>query len=68
MEEERDMTEGIGATSEPVEAMRRFAEDILRGRGSLPEDVAGTVGVLLSPASDDMTGQCLRTDGGMILQ
>jgi meso-butanediol dehydrogenase/(S,S)-butanediol dehydrogenase/diacetyl reductase len=34
----------------------------------LPEDVAGTVDFLLSPASDYMTGQCLMIDGGMIMQ
>lgn len=58
----------MGATSEPGEAMKSFAEGIPLGRVSLPEDVAGTVDFLLSPASNYMTGQCLMIDGGMIMQ
>lgn len=64
---DRDLME-MGATSEPGEAMRNFAAGIPLGRVSLPEDVAGTVDFLLSPASDYMTGQCLMIDGGMIMQ
>ena len=64
---DRDMM-AMGATSEPGEAMRTFAEGIPLGRVSLPEDVAGTVDFLLSAASDYMTGQCLMVDGGMIMQ
>lgn len=58
----------MGATSEPGEAIKNFAAGIPLGRVSLPEDVAGTVDFLLSPASDYMTGQCLMIDGGMIMQ
>ncbi|MBF9059998.1 glucose 1-dehydrogenase [Rhodobacterales bacterium HKCCSP123] len=64
---DRDLME-MGATSEPGEAIRNFAEGIPLGRVSLPEDVAGTVDFLLSPASNYMTGQCLMIDGGMIMQ
>ena len=64
---DRDMID-MGATSEPGEAMRTFAEGIPLGRVSLPEDVAGTVDFLLSPASDYMTGHSLMIDGGMIMQ
>jgi meso-butanediol dehydrogenase/(S,S)-butanediol dehydrogenase/diacetyl reductase len=64
---DRDLME-MGATSEPGEALRNFAEGIPLGRVSLPEDVAGTVDFLLSPASNYMTGQCLMIDGGMIMQ
>jgi meso-butanediol dehydrogenase/(S,S)-butanediol dehydrogenase/diacetyl reductase len=58
----------MGSTSKPGEAMETFAAGIPLGRVSLPEDVAGTVDFLLSPASDYMTGQCLMIDGGMIMQ
>ncbi len=64
---DQDLLE-MGATSEPGEAMTTFAEGIPLGRVSLPEDVAGTVDFLLSPASAYMTGQCLMIDGGMIMQ
>ncbi|WP_157017257.1 glucose 1-dehydrogenase [Mesorhizobium xinjiangense] len=64
---DRDMM-AMGATSKPGEAMSTFAAGIPLGRVSLPEDVAGTVDFLLSPASDYMTGQCLMIDGGMIMQ
>ena len=64
---DRDLMD-MGATSEPGEAMRNFAAGIPLGRVSLPDDVAGTVDFLLSPASDYMTGQCLMIDGGMIMQ
>lgn len=58
----------MGVSSEPGEAMRNFAAGIPLGRTSTPEDIAGTVDFLLSPASDYMTGQCLQIDGGMIMQ
>lgn len=64
---DKDLLE-MGATSEPGEAIKSFAEGIPLGRVSLPEDVAGTVDFLLSPASAYMTGQCLMIDGGMIMQ
>jgi len=64
---DRDLM-AMGATAEPGEAMRNFAEGIPLGRVSSPDDVAGTVAFLLSSASDYMTGQCLMIDGGMIMQ
>lgn len=64
---DKDLLE-MGATSEPGQAIKDFAAGIPLGRVSLPEDVAGTVDFLLSPASDYMTGQCLMIDGGMIMQ
>ena len=64
---DRDLME-MGATSEPGQAIKDFSAGIPLGRVSLPEDVAGTVDFLLSPASNYMTGQCLMIDGGMIMQ
>ncbi len=64
---DRDLLE-MGAISEPGQAIKDYAAGIPLGRVSLPEDVAGTVDFLLSPASAYMTGQCLMIDGGMIMQ
>ncbi|WP_136637737.1 SDR family NAD(P)-dependent oxidoreductase [Pseudooceanicola onchidii] len=64
---DRDLMD-MGASSEPGEALKTFAAGIPLGRTSTPGDIAGTVGFLLSPASDYMTGQCLQIDGGMIMQ
>jgi len=64
---DKDLME-MGASSEPGEAMRNFSANIPLGRVSSPQDVAGTVEFLISPASDYMTGQCLMIDGGMIMQ
>ncbi|MEM7446023.1 MAG: SDR family oxidoreductase [Pseudomonadota bacterium] len=58
----------MGASSKPGEAMENFAAGIPLGRVSSPEEVAGTVEFLISPASDYMTGQCLMIDGGMTMQ
>jgi len=58
----------MGVSSAPGEAMENFSAGIPLGRVSTPEDIAGTVDFLLSPASDYMTGQCLMIDGGMIMQ
>lgn len=64
---DRDLLE-MGAISQPGQAIKDYAAGIPLGRVSLPEDVAGTVDFLLSPASAYMTGQCLMIDGGMIMQ
>lgn len=58
----------MGATSKPGEAIENFSAGITLGRASTPQDIAGTVDFLISPASDYMTGQCLMIDGGMIMQ
>jgi len=57
-----------GRTSKVGEAMAQFAEGILLGRVSTPEDCAGIAAYLASADSDYMTGQCIQVDGGMILQ
>ncbi|MBF9030922.1 SDR family oxidoreductase [Rhodobacterales bacterium HKCCE3408] len=64
---DQDLLE-MGATQEPGQAIKDYSAGIPLGRASLPEDVAGTVDFLLSPASAYMTGQCLMIDGGMIMQ
>lgn len=64
---DKDLME-MGVSSEPGEAMRKFAAGIPLGRTSTPADIVGTVDFLLSRASDYMTGQCLQIDGGMIMQ
>ena len=64
---DRDLLE-MGAIEQPGQAIRDYSAGIPLGRASLPEDVAGTVDFLLSPASAYMTGQCLMIDGGMIMQ
>jgi meso-butanediol dehydrogenase/(S,S)-butanediol dehydrogenase/diacetyl reductase len=57
----------LGATERPGEAMESFRENIILGRVSSPEDVAGLAAFLASPDSDYMTGQTVQVDGGMVL-
>ena len=45
--------------------LKRQGENILLGRVSIPEDVAGVVGFLAGSASDYMTGQTVIVDGGI---
>lgn len=44
-----------------------IVKNVPAGRLGTPEDVAGVVVFLCSPASDYMTGQTLTVDGGMII-
>jgi meso-butanediol dehydrogenase/(S,S)-butanediol dehydrogenase/diacetyl reductase len=46
--------------------MEQFAQHITLKRLSRPEDVAGCVSFLSGPDSDDMTGQAVIIDGGMV--
>jgi meso-butanediol dehydrogenase/(S,S)-butanediol dehydrogenase/diacetyl reductase len=57
----------LGETERPGEAMEAFRENILLGRVSEPEDVAGLAAFLASPDSDYITGQTVQVDGGMVL-
>lgn len=47
------------------EAIKKYAESILLGRVSVPEDVANMVSFLASQDSDYVTGQTMLVDGGM---
>lgn len=59
------VTEGTAETfGATPEAQRPRAELIPLGRLGAPEDIAGPVGFLCSPASAYMTGQVLWVDGG----
>ncbi|MDQ7263204.1 glucose 1-dehydrogenase [Paracoccus sp. PS-1] len=56
-----------GLTQRDNEAFEGFSADILLGRPSRPEDLAGVSIFLASAGSDYMTGQSLVVDGGMVL-
>ncbi len=49
------------------EVKKGIVKDIPAGRLGTPEDVAGVVVFLCSPAANYMTGQTLTVDGGMII-
>jgi 3-oxoacyl-[acyl-carrier protein] reductase len=51
----------------PIEQARKMAwENIPLGRRNEPEDVAGIIRFLLSPAAANITGQVIAVDGGLI--
>ena len=59
---ETDMTRDLGD-----EVRKKLLERIPLQRLGQPEDVAGTVAFLCSPAASYMTGQILTVDGGMVM-
>jgi 3-oxoacyl-[acyl-carrier protein] reductase len=59
---ETDMTKGLGD-----DLRAKLMEKIPLGRLGQPEDVAGLVAFLASPAANYMTGQILTIDGGMVM-
>ncbi|WP_129659960.1 SDR family oxidoreductase [Rothia halotolerans] len=50
---------------EKGQALKKYSQDILLGRVSVPEDVASLVSYLAGPDSDYVTGQTMLVDGGM---
>jgi 3-oxoacyl-[acyl-carrier protein] reductase len=59
---ETDMTRDLGE-----DLRKKLLERIPLQRLGQPEDVAGTVAFLCSPAASYMTGQILTVDGGMVM-
>jgi 3-oxoacyl-[acyl-carrier protein] reductase len=59
---ETDMTKGLGE-----DLRRKLLEKIPLARLGQPEDVAGVVAFLCSPAGSYITGQILTVDGGMVM-
>ena len=59
---ETDMTKGLGE-----DLRKKLLEKIPLQRLGQPEDVAGTVAFLCSPAASYITGQILTVDGGMVM-
>ncbi|MER6170727.1 glucose 1-dehydrogenase [Streptosporangium sp. NPDC001681] len=63
-----EMWEGVVADPEARGAREAgYAERILLGRVSVPEDLGPTAVFLAGPGSDYMTGQVVMVDGGMVL-
>ncbi|MCX7022454.1 MAG: 3-oxoacyl-[acyl-carrier-protein] reductase [bacterium] len=59
---ETEMTAGL-----PDEVKKAFLATIPLGRAGTPEDVAGVIAFLCSPAADYVTGQIINIDGGMVM-
>ena len=57
-----DMVRPLGA-----QALKDLAEDTPLGRLGTPEDVAGCISFLCSPAGDFLTGQVLAPNGGLVV-
>jgi 3-oxoacyl-[acyl-carrier protein] reductase len=59
---ETEMTAGL-----PEEVKKAFLAAVPLGRAGTPEDVAGVIAFLCSPAADYITGQVINIDGGMVM-
>jgi meso-butanediol dehydrogenase / (S,S)-butanediol dehydrogenase / diacetyl reductase len=58
----------LGETQRVGQSLEDFGAEILLGRISSPDDVAGMASFLASTDSDYVTGQSIQVDGGMVLQ
>jgi len=56
-----------GLYEKPGDAKKDFAQRILLGRTSDPEDLVGLAAFLVSDDSDYITGQTILIDGGMVM-
>ncbi len=59
---ETDMTKGLGE-----ELQKKLLEKIPLQRLGQPDDIAGVVAFLCSPAASYITGQIITVDGGMVM-
>ena len=57
----------VGETETEGQLLEEFSENILVGRTSTPEDIAGLCVFLASADSDYITGQAINVDGGMLV-
>jgi meso-butanediol dehydrogenase / (S,S)-butanediol dehydrogenase / diacetyl reductase len=57
----------VGETETEGQLIEEFSENILAGRTSTPEDIAGLCVFLASADSDYITGQAINVDGGMLV-
>ena len=59
---------GFGITERPGQGMEKFAEGILLGRTSTPQDIGGLAAFLAADDSDYITGQSIMGDGRMVIR
>jgi meso-butanediol dehydrogenase/(S,S)-butanediol dehydrogenase/diacetyl reductase len=57
----------LGETERPGQSLEEFGANILVGRLSSPQDIAGLAVFLASADSDYITGQAINIDGGMLV-
>ena len=56
----------LGETERLGQALEEAGANILVGRLSVPDDVAGLAVFLASSAADYLTGQAINVDGGIV--